>query len=333
MRWLFASTYRSDQAKPEIDRLRRINPDGSYFGGTIISLLRIVKYLRRTGHTVDLDEATSDTYDVLIVCVYPELIDRYSGLKIDRKFIWLHDVHHAEELTNYRNSYDGAITVSAFVTSFYVDAHPSILTSTNPLEPVATERTEPQHLSLCFAGMFHQRRNVHFAIEVLGLLQEMLQDATLTLYGSYSLWREQQQVVGYNCDEKYFPLVEQAMKRVKPGSVIFAGNVANAELLESLGGHHFLLVPADLEESCSMVSIEAQSVGTVVIASNRGALPDTVGTGGLSLNLAPALWAEKIADIYKSEWGRYSRAAIEHFHRRFRMDSTIQSWIRYINGG
>jgi glycosyltransferase involved in cell wall biosynthesis len=320
-----------DQAKPETDRLDRINPDGSYFGGTIISLLRIVKYLRETGHIVDLDEATLDAYDVLIVCVYPELVDRYSGLKVERKFIWLHDVHHAEELNRYSDCYDGAITVSPFVTSFYVDVHPSILTSTNPLEPAPTKRTEPQHLSLCFAGMFHKRRNVHFAIEVLGQIQERLPEATLTLYGSYSLWREQQHVVGYNCNEQYFPFVEQAMKKAKPGSVVFAGNVANTELLQNLGGHHFLLVPSDLDESCSMVSIEAQSVGTVVIASNRGALPDTVGSGGLSLTLAPALWAEKIEHIYKFEWERYSRAALEHFRQRFRMDSTIQSWIRYIN--
>jgi glycosyltransferase involved in cell wall biosynthesis len=332
MRWLLAYIERPWREEPEIDKLDRINPDGSYIGGAVISLLRVMKYLRRMGHQVDLDDPSPDPYDVLLICRKPDLIERHAGVSARRKFLWLHDRNHRDELTRYRDWYDGVITVSPFVTSLYDGAHPHVLTSTNPMEPVDAPRHEPDHLSLCFAGMFSVRRNVHFALEVLAHLRQELPDAHLMLYGSYSLWADPANIVRYGCDASYLPLVEQALRNVAPDSVTFAGNIANTALCRRLAGHHFLLVPANVEETCSMVSIEAQSVGTVVIASPYGALPDTVGPGGVCLELDAKLWAETIAGIYRSGWNEYSRAARDHFHRRFRMDRAMDSWIRFVQG-
>ncbi len=329
MRWLFAYIDRPEQEEPRLEKLERINPDGSYIGGAVISLLRIVRHLRDRGHRVDLDEPELDEYDVLLICRKPDLIARYSHVRARCKLVWLHDRNHRQELQRYGASYDGVITVSAFLTSIYAGAHPSILTSTNPMEPVAVRRRDRDHLSLCFAGMFSSRRNVHFAIEVLARLCTLYPDCHLTLYGSESLYNSPENIVRYQCAASYLPLVEGALRKVEAGAVTFVGNVANAELIRRFGEHRFLLVPADVDETCSMVSIEAQSVGTVVIASNRGALPDTVGPGGAFLELESRLWAEKIAEIYEDGWEEYSRAARRHFQRRFTMDRTIDAWIRY----
>lgn len=50
-----------------------------------------------------------------------------------------------------------------------------------------------------------------------------------------------------------------------------------------------LLMPSLWNESFGLVAAEAMLNGTPVLASNRGALPETVGEGGLLLDIPPPL--------------------------------------------
>ena len=60
-----------------------------------------------------------------------------------------------------------------------------------------------------------------------------------------------------------------------------------------------LLMPSVWEEAFGRTVIEAQLNGLPVLASNRGALPETVGNGGLTLDPhAPVeVWAEALRDV------------------------------------
>jgi glycosyltransferase involved in cell wall biosynthesis len=72
-----------------------------------------------------------------------------------------------------------------------------------------------------------------------------------------------------------------------------------------------LLMPSVWEESFGRTVVEAQLNGLPVLASNRGALPEVVGEGGLVLDPhAPAAaWAAALRRLYGEEHGRYGEAA------------------------
>lgn len=63
-----------------------------------------------------------------------------------------------------------------------------------------------------------------------------------------------------------------------------------------------LLMPSVWEEAFGRVPLEAMAAGVPVIASNRGALPETVGSGGRCLPLEIPLWLEAMSQIKPEEW-------------------------------
>ncbi len=58
-----------------------------------------------------------------------------------------------------------------------------------------------------------------------------------------------------------------------------------------------LLMPSQWEEAFGRVPLEAMHFGIPVISSDRGALPDTVGQGGLALCLNLEVWVQAIKTI------------------------------------
>lgn len=72
-----------------------------------------------------------------------------------------------------------------------------------------------------------------------------------------------------------------------------------------------LLMPSLWEEAFGRTVIEAQLNGIPVLASDRGALPETVGEGGVLINAhAPtALWAEALRYIYGPNHADLAEAA------------------------
>jgi glycosyltransferase involved in cell wall biosynthesis len=330
MKWLFVYLVGEDWKAPRPEKLDRINADGSYIGGTIISLIRVMKYLQAQGYEVDLDEPRDVEYDVLTICREPGFIVDFEHVRARRRVLWLHDIDQRENLARFARHYNGVITVSPFLSRRYADLGLPMLASTNPMEPVSVQRTGSDHLSMCFAGMFIEGRGVDFALEVLARLQQEYPDCRLHIYGSHSLWESPRGIVRHYCGADYLPLVERALANVDPRGVVFHGNVANTELIRRFASHDFLLVPADVDESCSMVSIEAQAVGTVVIASQRGALPDTVRPGGLCLPLEPETWASRIAKVYRNDWDEYSRRGKKHFRERFCIDRVLGEWLQWL---
>jgi glycosyltransferase involved in cell wall biosynthesis len=63
------------------------------------------------------------------------------------------------------------------------------------------------------------------------------------------------------------------------------------------GWARICLMPSVVEESGGRVAVEAQCVGAVPLVSDQGALPSTVGQGGLVLPLPPALLSDPQAMI------------------------------------
>ena len=81
------------------------------------------------------------------------------------------------------------------------------------------------------------------------------------------------------------------------------------------GQARVLLMPSVWEEAFGRTVIEAQLSGVPVLASNRGALPDTVGDGGLTLDPHEPVesWAEALRRLMSRDES-FGEAARHHAH-------------------
>ena len=92
------------------------------------------------------------------------------------------------------------------------------------------------------------------------------------------------------------------------GHVRVLGYVADAERENLYAGARALILPS-LDEGFGLPVLEAMSAGVPVVASNRGALPEVVGAGGMLIDPArPAHLAEALApligdDTVAAHWG------------------------------
>lgn len=88
---------------------------------------------------------------------------------------------------------------------------------------------------------------------------------------------------------------------------------ATDDMREVYAESRFLLMPSVWEEAYGRTATEAQLSGLPVLASRRGALPATVGAGGLLLDLdaSPEDWRRAVRDLYFDIllWQELSEAA------------------------
>jgi glycosyltransferase involved in cell wall biosynthesis len=83
-------------------------------------------------------------------------------------------------------------------------------------------------------------------------------------------------VFGYSAHENYFR--DEIQPRLG-GQHRFVGTVALEEKRELLAGARCLLAPSLVEETSSLVAMEAMACGTPVVAFRRGALPEIIEHG------------------------------------------------------
>lgn len=88
---------------------------------------------------------------------------------------------------------------------------------------------------------------------------------------------------------------------------------ATSDTRELFAEARILLMPSVWEEAYGRVATEAQINGLPVLASNRGALPDTVGAGGkvLDIHASPEVWTQALRSLYfdRQVWNRSSDAS------------------------
>jgi glycosyltransferase involved in cell wall biosynthesis len=80
--------------------------------------------------------------------------------------------------------------------------------------------------------------------------------------------------------------VEQAIRRLPPGSVHRTGYVAQADLPDLYAGADLLLFWS-LVEGFGLPALEAMACGTPVVCSDRGALPEVVGGAAVTVPIGP----------------------------------------------
>ena len=85
------------------------------------------------------------------------------------------------------------------------------------------------------------------------------------------------EVYPFSYHQQYFE--QEIRPRLEAGRVSYFGRANQSQKLELLAGARALLVPSLVDETSSLVSMEAMACGVPVVALRRGALPEVVANG------------------------------------------------------
>ncbi len=139
----------------------------------------------------------------------------------------------------------------------------------------AAPRELPTSLSVLLAARCVPEKGIHVAVEALGRLREQGVSAELHLVGAFY-------------DEEYRRQVQEvAATWGVTQSLVFRGYVPPENMPAEYAAHVCAVVPSTWEEPFGMVSVEAQAMGTPVVVSGVGGLPETVRDDQTGLVVPP----------------------------------------------
>lgn len=148
---------------------------------------------------------------------------------------------------------------------------------------------------LLFVGTLEPRKNLSFLLEVWGLIHPEFPHMELAIAG------------GSVPHFATLPPIPDS-----PG-VHFLGYVPERDLSALYSGALVFLLPS-LEEGFGLTALEAMACGTPVIASNAGALPETLGIAGMLIDPRETLsWADALYRLLidKGYWQEFWRLGLE----------------------
>ncbi len=169
---------------------------------------------------------------------------------------------------------DAVITVSTF-TSGRIQSLLSVPRDNIALCPPGAPAWKPRERQvpaghLLFMGTVEPRKNVSMLLRAYADLRSRRQDAPpLVLAGK----------VAAACQG----ILDEIGRPPLAGHVRHVGYVAGMQREQLYRDASMLILPS-LEEGFGMPALEAMTIGVPVIVSNRGALPEVVGTAGLIVN-------------------------------------------------
>ncbi|MFA6136377.1 MAG: glycosyltransferase family 4 protein [Candidatus Paceibacterota bacterium] len=145
-------------------------------------------------------------------------------------------------------------------------------------EPIAVKRQN----EISFCGKLIKRKNVNFLIE---LMRELKNDGIkLNIIGNGPLKNK----LGY-----------KIKKLGLENNIFILSNLKNKEKDQAIRQSKIFVFPS-LMEGFGLAPLEAMALGVPVVASDRGALPETVGEGGIVIPLDKNLWAREIKNIIRN---------------------------------
>jgi glycosyltransferase involved in cell wall biosynthesis len=129
------------------------------------------------------------------------------------------------------------------------------------------------------------------------------------------------------------PELRAASKRTG-GRVRGLGFLSRKEVLEEVATAIALVAPSVCRENSPLSCIEALSVGTPLIVSGNGGLPDLVaGECGLVVDTSPEAIGEAMLDLESSKLQvRMSRNALERYERYHSPESYLRSYLELGRG-
>lgn len=155
--------------------------------------------------------------------------------------------------------------------------------------------------SILFAGAIVPYKRIDVLFGAFGFIRKKYPDATLDIYGGAAMW---------HVDDEY----ESKFRKLNCPIVRYHGAVHNSRMPDIYSENSIICIPSTLE-SFSMVSIEAQACGCVVVAHDIGGIPVTIPDTNTGFLYSPNT-AENLA------------AAIHTAFRRINEDKSIRDRCR-----
>jgi glycosyltransferase involved in cell wall biosynthesis len=120
--------------------------------------------------------------------------------------------------------------------------------------------------------------------------------------------------------------LERVRQSPLSGVVSYRGYVADAEREALFAGARMVVLPS-WDEGFGLPALEAMAAGIPVAVSNRGALPEVVGSAGVQLEPGdPAAWSAAIERLsHDDEWARDRAAAGLERARAFSWENAAQA--------
>lgn len=284
--------------------------------------------------------------DVLISSRRADAVDDVYGCKAGARILWMHDLFIGENLNMARDlRFDRVFALSNFHKGILKRCYPRM----NPAKVVVTRNgINPER----FAGteIRNPRRAVFSsspdrALKMLMSLWPQIRaevpDAELHIMYGFGNWRKSAEMYGWDDHLRDINHLESLVKTA-PG-VIFHDRINQRQLAREFMKSGVMLAPCWFEETFGIAFAEAQAAGLRVVATDRGALPETVGDRGV---LVP--YGNTLTHAMEPEPGfreAFVKAAVEALTRqedggrealvkdaaeRFDLDALASDWDRLL---
>jgi glycogen(starch) synthase len=191
--------------------------------------------------------------------------------------------------------------------------------------PRERSRSQEGVLRLLFVGRCVEDKGVYLLPELLELLHRRGLKANLSLVGEFRSLADQQEFQQI--------AAEQGLK----DSLLFRGVVPREDMPALYAQADCLLAPSLCDEAFGLMSVEAQAVGTPVVAFKAGGLVETLEdgqTGFLCERGDVQALAECLLRLHQEEglWERMSAAATVFASEHFRSEDKVLTIERILTG-
>jgi glycosyltransferase involved in cell wall biosynthesis len=167
-------------------------------------------------------------------------------------------------------------------------------------------------------AVIHPRKNLGVLARAVARLGGGEDEPALAIVGNPARDRPDPAALERELDEDLRPLGRRAVR---------LRDVGDRELAALMAGADAFCLPS-LFEGFGLPALEALASGVPVIVSDRGALPEVVGPGGLVVEPAEEAIAAALADVLGNpERARALRAGAVERARAFSWERTAEGWI------
>ena len=230
---------------------------------------------------------------------------------------------------------DGLAVCSAFLRGTFAERSPSLAAKTEVVfNGVNTQLFYPreeirERKTVFFVGRFDEQKGVLQLVQAYAVLLDRHPDAVLVIGGTTGF--------GVHRETSYVGRVRtlaQSLVRNKGAQILFPGYIHHDRSLPGWFQRATLCAsPSIFEEPFGLVNAEAMACGTPVVGSNRGGIPEVLGTDGLLVNPEDThALASAIAGLLDQpdKRAQLGRAACERARAMFDWSVIAEHWMSFL---